>query len=138
MGWQDLAPHCGLSKGLDGKATAARGSGLPPWSLKEVLLVKVRLGGGGERFGSEKPASWGDLGMPIPGPGVEHGNSQSGLLASGFHKGSWGTSFLRTSRRASQNPFHEHHWNQALWDKALAELIRTTTQSLERGVWTGA
>ena len=44
MGWKDLAPHCGLSMGLDRKATAAEGNGLPPWSLK-VLLVKVRLWG---------------------------------------------------------------------------------------------
>ena len=69
---------------------------------------------------------------------MERGNSQSGLLASGFHEGSWGTLFLRTSRHASRNPFHEHRWNQALWDKAPAELVSTTTQSLERSVWTGA
>lgn len=142
MGWEDLAPHCGLSMGPDGMATAAEGSGLPPWSLKGGFAGEgSTLGARSLALRSQLPGViWGRLSQDLGWSVV----TASLLLASGFPRVFLGTSFLRTPCRAPWNPFHKHLWKHSTPGtkfsriKPLAELILTTAQTLERGTWAGA
>lgn len=115
----------------------------PPALEPQGRFCWWKFNSGGEKFGSKKPAPRGDLQTPVPGSGVERGKSQSGLLASGFPRVLLGN-FLRTPCCAPQNPFHKHLWKHSTPGtklsgiKPLAELIPTTAQTLERGVWAEA
>ena len=92
VGWEDLAPHCGLSMGPDGMATAAEGSGLPPWSLKGGFAGEgSTLGARSLALRSQLPGViWGRLSQDLGWSVV----TASLLLASGFPRVFLGASFL--------------------------------------------
>lgn len=122
MGWEGLAPHCSLSMGLDGMATAAKGSGLPPWSLKGGFAGEgSTLGARSLALRSQLPGViWGRLSQGLGWSVV----TASLLLASGFPRVLLGNLLPENTLSCSpeplsQTPLEAHPRDQALSDKFL-------------------